>query len=111
MGANDNIDQEFFMIKRDLVERISNLEISSATLIAEIRACAAAEKKTAETMQKNIEKLNTIIIGNGSIGLSENVRGLMDGEKIRKGHVKIFYGAIVVGFVNWVWGQIGHLIK
>lgn len=104
-------DEDFNLIKKDLVDRVGGVETQMALLSSSINSRKENDDKQIELMQENINKLSHIIVGNGNPGISEKIRNLEESERNRKTHVKVFYGAIVMGFGEWIWRTIGHLIK
>lgn len=90
--SSDNLSLE----KLRIAERLQALEtvLSNYTAVNELKM-----KQNSEML----DKLNHIIVGNGTPGLSEKVRVLEDSDKSRKIHVKIIYTAIVAGIVNLIF--------
>ena len=105
------VNEEFNLIKRDLVNQVTRNNESILALSIKMEAHTAEECKSNKKRDEMIDKLNHIIIGNGKPGLAEDVRILGKDSETRKGHNKIFYSAIAMGFGEWVWRTIGHFFK
>lgn len=82
-----------------VVERLNSLENKFDVLIAELKLGNSSR-------DANIEKLNHIIIGNGSKGVAERVRNLEDLEEKRKFYHKTSWGAIVALALKSTWDSL-----
>lgn len=78
--------------KAEVVERLTALETKFDIYI--------------EQTQKNNEKLNHIILGNGQQGLVDKVRNLEDEEKKRKDYLKVTWVAIIGIACKSIWDTI-----
>ena len=81
--------EQLTLEKLKISERLTVLETKFENL----------EKK----IDENIEKLNHIIIGNGTPGLAEKVRELQAKEKKREGIVNLIIAAVVSLGAKSVW--------
>lgn len=85
--------------KMKVVERLNALESKLDILITEL-------KISNESRDKNIDKLNHIIIGNGEKGLAERVRNLEEDEAKRKDYLRITWVAIIGLACKSIWDWI-----
>lgn len=85
--------------KMKVVERLNSLESKLDILITEL-------KISNDSRDKNIDRLNHIIIGNGEKGLAERVRNLEEDETKRKDYLRITWVAIIGLACKSVWDWI-----
>lgn len=89
---SDGLSLEKLKIREDLNEVKTELSV----LTKEIRL-------KNELAEKNIEKLNHIIIGNGMKGLSEKVRNLEENESKRTYYLNAVFIAIIGLACKSIW--------
>ena len=82
--------------KMKVVERLNALESKLDILITEL-------KIGNDGRDKNIDKLNHIIIGNGEKGVAERVRNLEEDEAKRKDYLRMTWVAIIGLACKSVW--------
>lgn len=102
---------EFTLEKLEISKRLAGVESKMDLYLEKMKHHDEKDEEMFKSVRENIDKLNHIIIGNGKPGIAEDVRELRKKEDKRDVHNRIFYGAIVAGFGEWVWRTLGHLIK
>lgn len=108
MSPNTDLTLE----KLEVVKRLSALETKTDLLLARLESHADSDTRLFKVITENLEKLNTITIGDGDkIGVLEEIRGMKEIEKNRRGHIKVFYVAIVGGFCDFIYRNIQHFFN
>jgi predicted XRE-type DNA-binding protein len=101
---NNVNDNDLTLEKMEINKRLSSLETVVNNWIT-----TTTIKQKQDTLI--LEKLSHIVIGNGEIGLAENVRNLNTMQKNRENHVKVVFGAACVGVADFFNNHFFHWFK
>jgi hypothetical protein len=102
------MSEDLTLEKLKVDDRLRSVELQLGKLCSHIESEQGNHTRIMNDFNDMIKKLNTIVIGNGKIGIIGRLDILEKGEQERKGHFKIIWGTLCTFLIKilydgWHW--------